>query len=349
MHIVFVFEDFCLGGVERVTEQLITGLLEGYNCRVSIICERKSGELTSRFDKLAPIYALRDKNALITFRRLADELNPDVILFTKGGLSKYGLFVPKKIKKIAVQHVPINLPQENYFKNLIRRLGATFLYSQLDKVVCVSKGILTNLITLNVVRKDQALCIYNPVLDKSIEKQAREKVDFDNYFVCVGRLHHQKGYDLLIETIYEAKKTINDIKVVIVGDGPEHDNLKEKIRSKKLSDNIILHGSQSNPYKYIANANAILLTSRWEGLPTVLVEAAFLKTPIIAFDCNYGPRELTNNGENGHLIDFMDIGNFANAILELNKQQKLPISPNVEPFLLSVATDSYYKLFKSLL
>ena len=102
-------------------------------------------------------------------------------------------------------------------------------------------------------------------------------------------------------------------------------------------------------YKYIANANAILLTSRWEGLPTVLVEAAFLKTPIIAFDCNYGPRELTNNGENGHLIDFMDIGNFANAILELNKQQKLPISPNVEPFLLSVATDSYYKLFKSLL
>jgi len=349
MHIFFVLEDFCLGGVERVSEQLITGLLTFHNCKISIICEQKRGDLTERFTTLAPIYELGLKNKSITFRQLATQLNPDIIVFTKGGLSKYGLFVEKKIKKVAVQHVPINLPQEHFFKNMIRRLGATFLYSQLNSIVCVSNGILNNLVKLNVVSKKNTRCIYNPVLDESIKELAQQGVKYSNYFVCVGRLHHQKGYDLLVKAIDKVKQTIPDVKVIIIGDGPEYDNLKELINCKKLSDNIILEGTQNNPYKYIAHAKAILLTSRWEGLPTVLVEAAFLNTPIIAFDCNYGPEEFTNNGHNGYLVKPLDVDEFADKVITLSNNQSTLSPPNVESFFLPAATYSYHALFKSLL
>jgi len=349
MHICFVFEDFCLGGVERVTEQLIIGLQTIYGCRVSIVCEQKSGDLTSRFEKLSPIYTLGDKSRTVNFRKIANNLQPNLVVFTKGGLSKYGLFLPKKIKKIAIQHTPINLPQESTFKNIIRRLGATFLYSQLDAVICVSKGILTNLVNLNVVAKNNAHCIYNPVLDESIKQLANKRVNYDNYFVCVGRLHHQKGYDLLVDAISKAKQVIDGIKIVIIGDGPELESLKNLIKSKNLNENIILHGAAKNPYKYIANAKGILLTSRWEGLPTVLVEAAYLNTPIITFDCRYGPKELTNNGENGYLVDFLDTDQLVEKIITVNKKVNIVPSPAVEHFFLPAATQYYYTLFKSLL
>jgi len=349
MHIFFVFEDFCLGGVERVTEQLITGLQTIHSCKISIVCEQKTGDLTARFEKLAPIYTLGNKNKSVNFRQITHDLKPDLVVFTKGGLSKYGLFVSKKIKKIAIQHTPINLPQESTFKNIVRRLGATFLYSQLDAVVCVSKGILANLVKLNVVSKNNVHCIYNPVLDESIKKLANKKVKYNNYFVCVGRLHHQKGYDLLVDAVNKAKQVIDDIKIVIIGDGPELENLKKLINDNNLCKNIVLHGATKNPYKYIANAKGILLTSRWEGLPTVLVEAAYLNTPIITFDCRYGPKELTNNGENGYLVDFLDTDQLVKEIIAVNKNLNVVPSPAVEHFFLPAATQYYYTLFKSLL
>lgn len=349
MHIIFVFENFALGGVERVSEQLITGLKTLHNCQISIICEQQHGELASRFNTLATIHSLNGCNKFTLFKKLCTMLAPDFVVFTKGGLSKYNLLLPSNIKTVAVQHVPINLPEAGKLKNLLRRIGATILYPRLNHVVCVSKGILNNLTKLNVVNSTNASCIYNPVLDSSLKNLANTDVEYQDYFVSVGRLHYQKGYDLLISAIAKAKKTLPAIKVVIIGSGPEHNALQQLIHTYKLTDNVILHGATNNPYKYIAKAKGILLSSRWEGLPTVLVEAAYLKTPMVAFDCRYGPKELTNNGASGYLVDFFDIDSFSQKIILLNNA-KIPLkSPAVEQFFLPAATSHYYTLFKSLL
>lgn len=349
MHIVFVLENFALGGVERVTEQLIIGLKSIYNCQVSLICEKKDGQLLPRYKNLGQIYSLNGRNKLFKFRELVKNIQPDLIVFTKGGLSKFSLLTPSDIKKVAIQHVPINLPEEGACKNIIRRLGAILLYKQLDQVICVSKGILANLIELNIINEKKAQCIYNPVLDENIINFANEHAEYQNYYVCVGRLHFQKGYDLLVDIIKQVKLTVSNIKVVILGDGPEYEALLTLIKKHNLTDNIILHGVTSNPYKYIKHAKGILLPSRWEGLPTVLVEAAFLKTPIVAFDCRYGPKELTENGQSGYLIDFLDINAFAQSVISLEKNNSVISSPKIDDFFLSSATAYYHKLFKSIL
>ena len=349
MHILFVFENFAMGGVERVTEQLITGLQKHTPCKLSIVCEQQHGELSARFEKLAPVSCLSGQNKFLTFKRICAEIKPDIIVFTKGGLSKYQFFIPKKIKMIAIQHVPINLPQESTIKNTVRRIGATLLYSRLDHVVCVSQGILSNLIAFNVVKGNKASCIYNPVLDPSIKEKARLPVKYDDYFVAVGRLHFQKGYDLLITAIQQVKKEQPNIKVVVVGDGPDKALLAQLIEKNNLNENIILHGSDNNPYKLIAHAKGIILSSRWEGLPTVLVEAAYLQTPIVAFDCRYGPKELTGNGLTGHLVSALDTNSLAQEVSAMNSYGSKKDFPNTSEFLLPAATNNYYSLFESLL
>lgn len=349
MHILFVFENFALGGVERVSEQLITGLIEHTSCKVSIVCEQKKGELTERFEKLASISSLSGRNKFFAFRHNCITIKPDIVVFTKGGLSKYQISLPKNIKTLAIQHVPINLPQESNIKNIIRQLGATLLYSRLDHVVCVSLGILNNLTSLKVINSNKVSCIYNPVLDPSIKAKSEALVDYTNYFVAVGRLHYQKGYDLLVLAMKKVKEQNPNIKVVIVGDGPDKDQLIRLINDNHLTENIILHGSDKNPYKLIANAKGIILSSRWEGLPTVLVEAAYLKTPIITFDCRYGPKELTDHGTTGHLVSPLNINDLAREIITISSYGSNKKSPNINEFFLPAAVGNYYSLFKALI
>lgn len=350
MHIAFVLEDFTLGGVERVSEKLISALNNHYGYTITIICEYDQGDLKDTFHQLGPVFTLGGRSRLLRFKNICAQLQPDLVVFTKGGLSRYGLMLSSSTPKVAVQHVPINLPDQSAFKNLFRRVGASILFRTLDKVICVSEGILNNLQQLKVIGADKGLCIYNPVLDQHIKKLAAEDVEYEDYFVCVGRLHFQKGYDLLIKAVTQAKQATPSLKVIIIGNGPDERKLKHQIAQSDLADTILLHGTTDNPYKYIAHAKGILLPSRWEGMPTVLVEAAYLDTPIVAFDCRYGPKELTGRGQLGYLVEFLDVDTFAEKIvaLELNKAPKLP-SPNVDCFSLEAAASHYHNLFKSLL
>lgn len=349
MHIAFVLEDFTLGGVERVSEKLISALRTHYGYKVSIICEHDQGDLKNTFHQLGPIFNLAGRNRFLRFKNICTQLQPDLVVFTKGGLSRYGLML-SSIPKVAVQHVPINLPDQSVIKNLFRRVGASILFRTLDKVICVSEGILSNLHQLKVIGESKSLCIYNPVLDQHINALATEDVEYEDYFICVGRLHFQKGYDLLIKAVTQAKQAAPSLKVIIIGNGPDEKKLKHQIVQSNLVDTIILHGTTENPYKYIAQAKGILLPSRWEGMPTVLVEAAYLNTPIVAFDCRYGPKELTGHGQLGYLVNFLDVNTFAEKIiaLEIGQAPKLP-SPNVDCFSLEAAASHYHNLFKSLL
>ncbi len=344
MKLLFVLEDFTLGGVERVTLQLIKGLLSEYNVEIAATSQCKRGPLLKDFEDITTVCDSASK--LNSFKTLIQQYKPTIVIFTKGGLSKLAVVLPKHCKTVAIQHVPIQLPEESWVKNVIRRVGATLLYRKMDKVVCVSDGIFQNLIKLGVCSKSNTTRIYNPVLSENILTLADQAMpEYEDYYVCVGRLHYQKGYDLLLESLIKLGKPT--CKVVILGNGPDKAKLEALIKKYNLESQVILHGVTSNPYMYIKHAKAILLPSRWEGLPTVLVEASYLKTPIIAFDCRYGPKELTRNGLYGYLVPFGDTTQFASYI-DLIEQGVLKASVDTEEFTLKSSVQNYYKLFKSL-
>lgn len=349
MNVLFVMESFCLGGVEKVTLNLIQAIqaqaLGGMVCAVAV--QHDEGPLAAQFHALCSIYPIVDGHYKQPLIAVVKSFKPEVVVFTKGGLSRLvNRDVRPMVKRlIAIQHVPINLPEYSFVTNIKRIVGAAWLYRRLDKVVCVSAGIHSNLKHLLGLADSKLKLIHNPVISSDIRQAAAEGgCEYDNFFICVGRLHFQKGYDRLLTIAAQARRSVPDLKIVVLGEGPDRDVLQSRIKELGLTATVILHGNAVNPYKYIVRAKALLMTSRWEGLPTVLVEASELAVPIISFDCRYGPAEITDNGTCGVLIANGDDDGFARAIVRI-AQGFTPSIPDVTSYRYGAAAGQYMELF----
>src|SRR5262249_60411631 len=115
-----------------------------------------------------------------------------------------------------------------------------------------------------------------------------------------GRLHRQNGFDLLLRGVARLRDA--DLAVVILGEGPERGSLEALGRELGLGARLVMPGFVENPWAWIGRASAFVLPSRWEGFASVLVEAMACGTPVVAADCDYGPREILHDGKNGLLV-----------------------------------------------
>jgi glycosyltransferase involved in cell wall biosynthesis len=139
------------------------------------------------------------------------------------------------------------------------------------------------------------------------------------YIVAVGRLVKQKNYINLIEAfnrLVETKK-VNNLTLVIVGEGKEKDSIIQRINHLKLNNWIQLVGFVKNPFPLIKNSVGVVLSSDWEGLPTILIEALSLKKQIISTDCQSGPREILDDGKYGLLVPVNDPVKLAEGISQI--------------------------------
>ncbi|MEI9752333.1 glycosyltransferase [Moellerella wisconsensis] len=351
MKLLVIMESFVSGGVERITLNLLKKLKK-IDYEVTIYAINKHGvyldQYNSEFDIISPKNIYLDK--YILYKKLLTDNSFDIILATKGGLSLFSL-LSKKTPFITVQHVPVYLPSANKFKNTCRKLLISYLYKKITKVISVSDGIKNDLIIKANIPQHKIIRIYNPVIfDNLIKtKPQSKKLNSDIIqFVAVGRCSYQKGYDLLLNIVkILLERGINNFNVNIIGDGELLLELKNKSIELNIQNNISFLGYIDEPYELLANSDCIILTSRWEGLPTVLVEAYFLDLQVISFDCDFGPRELTKNGINGFLIKNFDCESFANSMLNIiNKKRKT--SPQLDEFYSDYSANQYDLLFKSI-
>ncbi len=175
------------------------------------------------------------------------------------------------------------------------------------KIICVSEKVRKSV--CHIVGDTGNLVVrYNPIDKNRILKKAEEPVeDFEKkahriLFVTIGRMHYQKGYDLLIEAVDRLKQYENQFEVLILGEGPELEKYRKIIKEKSIQ-NIYIPGSKENPYKYLKMADWFLSTSRYEGYSLVSQEAAVLGKPIIATNCSGVPELLGEKSEFGIVID----------------------------------------------
>ncbi|WP_252244311.1 MULTISPECIES: glycosyltransferase family 4 protein [unclassified Clostridium] len=131
----------------------------------------------------------------------------------------------------------------------------------------------------------------------------------------VGRLTKQKGQDMLIEAWSKVNK--KDWKLVIVGDGELKDDLLNKISDLQLDNTVEIQSPTSNIQDIYLSSDIFVLSSRWEGLPMVLIESMACGLPCVSFDCETGPRQLIKSGYNGYLVEPNDIDELAKNIAKL--------------------------------
>ena len=118
-------------------------------------------------------------------------------------------------------------------------------------------------------------------------------------------------------------------RLILIGDGPERDNLKSLIVKHGLETDVSMPGFVSNPYVYFRRSSIFVLSSIWEGLPTVLIEALACGTRIISTDCPSGPKEILDDGRWGILVPVGDIASLAeqmSVLLDQPKPKSIPSS-----------------------
>lgn len=241
--------------------------------------------------------------AFLKFKQYFKENSFDVIIDhrTRDKFLKELLFSKFVFKNFKVIYCVHNYHLEYYFSLLGIPWLSVLPHVKNRVFVCVSDEIRNHLkSSLNVEGKT----IYNFlsvndlsmfVIDNQLSKE--------KYIIGVGRLTTIKQFDKLIKSYSQSELAKEDIKLFILGEGPEKQNLEILISKFKLDDAINLFPFTKTPYDLIRNAKALVLTSKVEGFPMVLLEALELETPVIAFNCKSGPSEIIVNEHNGLLVE----------------------------------------------
>ncbi|NNE07030.1 MAG: glycosyltransferase [Gemmatimonadetes bacterium] len=191
------------------------------------------------------------------------------------------------------------------------------LYHRADRVIAVSGGIRDDLVAHYRVPEKLVEVVHNPVAVDRIRARGGETVtdcfpSQEFTLVAVGRLVRLKAYHRLIEAVAE----LGDlrIRVVLIGDGPERDRLRRQAADAGLSERVHFFGYQTNPWKFMRTADALVLSSDVEGLPNVIGEALALGVPVVATDCCRGVSEYLGDSEFGLIVPAGDSSALAAGI-----------------------------------
>lgn len=250
----------------------------------------------------------------------------DVVIDFDMGLSKY-IDLIESNKKIAWVHSSI----ENWYqkKSRINRLGKRL--EKYDKIVTICDEMKKNTIKLYPFLEKKILRIYNPFNFERILKNAEEyyldkEIVKENFAVSVMRLtENSKDFDTLIKAWEILKEKNISLKLYILGEGIDKKNIENKIKLANQEDNIILLGNIKNPYPWIKSSKMLIHSSKFEGLPTVLIEALILNKIVISSNCISGPKEILENGEIGYLYEVGDYKKLANLVINNLKNPQLNI------------------------
>lgn len=228
------------------------------------------------------------------------------IAFLEGPITRIFSVKNNDVKKIAWIHNDISQVFGNNIKAKVKKMIDKKIYSKYQELIFVSKDNLDKFNkmypSINVEKK----VIHNYIDKEEVLRKAKEKqkVEFDrNEFnlVTVTRLVEQKGIDRLIDI--HKKLVENGIKhnIYVIGDGPEKEKLKNRIKEKQIENTFFLLGKQTNPYPYIKNADYFCLLSKFEGYGMVIEEAKILDKNIVI--TNTAAREAVENYPNKFILE----------------------------------------------
>jgi glycosyltransferase involved in cell wall biosynthesis len=206
-----------------------------------------------------------------------------------------------------------SLSNFHFFKQFNWYVLLKFTYFKADIVIANSDDTKRDLIDNNIIPSEKVVRIVNPVLPNDFIELANMDIT-DEWFIekrykvilSVGRLVIEKNYKFLIECFSEIYKTNDISRLVIIGEGPEKDNLITLIKDLNLENVIKILNFKNNVYPYFKNAHIFALASDFEGFGNVLVEALSQGTSVVSTDCHGGPKMILDGGIYGKLIPLGD-------------------------------------------
>lgn len=194
-------------------------------------------------------------------------------------------------------------------------------YFRADLVIANSHDTKADLLVNKISHKEKIRVIGNPVIDSDFKTKVLSEVKHPwvnnpgvKLVLNVGRLHPHKNQKELISAFSFVLQNIPEAKLIILGEGAEHDSLISHIRHLGVENSIEILGFQENPFPYYRDASLFVLSSNWEGFGNVIVEALASGTPVVSTDCPGGPRTILDHGKYGSLVPLGDVEEMAAEI-----------------------------------
>jgi glycosyltransferase involved in cell wall biosynthesis len=346
------------GGAERSMLNLAEGIsARGYS--VDLVLARAEGPYmeqipnTVRLVDLKAPRVLGSVSALIRYQRLE---RPAALLS-----AMFANVIALWARSISGVPLRLVINEQNNLSSLVTnkndlrwklypKLAGRF-YPWADNIIAVSNDVATDLARVSKIPNKLIQVIYNPVVTPDLLNKSKALLEHPWFkdgeppvILAVGRLTDQKAFDVLIQAFSFVRKE-RPARLLILGEGENRSALESLIKRLGLEQDVDLMGFVQNPYPYMAHASLFVLPSRWEGLPTVLIEALYLGAPIIATDCPGGSREILKDGRYGRLIPMDAPLVLAESIIKSLKECRIsPPKESWQPYDLDFITDRYINL-----
>lgn len=308
--ICILVDALSTGGAEKAAS-ILSILLSNDGYLVSIISLRDNitysykGTLFNLGENEPSLKALKQIQKTIKLRKAIRHINPHFIIdyrMRNRFLMEFILYqyifrsyTNKIIYRINSFNIDWHIPKGSYFKNKYKK----------EKLVAVSLDIKKEL--ENKYNFNNVTYIPNTFSVTNNNQQSNNTIACENYILAIGSLRNKtKQFDKLIATYAQSILKNKGYKLYILGDGYDKTTLQTQINNLKLQQDVVLLGYKKQIFNYIKQARYVVLCSKVEGFPNVLLEALSLNTPVVSFNCKSGPSEMVVDKQNGLLVKDQD-------------------------------------------
>ena len=325
----FINNIYEKGGTEKVLSLIANALSKRYEIEIISLFKTEDKPVFNIIDiiNILNIYQSKNENTAVKYLKAVWSLKKvlkhyKTDIFVVAGMKYFSIInvlLNKNIKIIAWEHFNSYIHK----KYSLRWWGRVYAVNKADRIIVLTKKDKENYIKSLKCPIQKIVQIYNPMEYVKLEE---EYAIHSKCIVSSGRLHPVKGFDMLVEVAEKVFNKHPDWEWHIYGEGEWREKIEKLIKEKQLEKNIILKGFSRNMNEEYTKYAFFVLTSRYEGLGMVNLEAHYAKLPIVAFDCVCGPAEIIQDGINGFLIKCFDINEMTDKINLLIENQEMRIN-----------------------
>jgi glycosyltransferase involved in cell wall biosynthesis len=350
------------GGAQRVIVNLVQGITER-GLPVDVVLAIAEGVF---LDQLPPAVRVVDLHAGRLIRSLGPltgylrRERPRVLVSSMSHANLIALWAAR----LARRNTPVVATVHNTMSEFAREQGALaggfsnqllrWFYPWAASIVAVSRGAADDLSRTTGLPRDRVEVVYNPVITPAIMTLARQAADHPwlapaqpPVVLGVGRLTKQKDFQTLIRA-FAGVRLHRAVRLIILGEGEDRAALEALADELGVAGDVALPGFRENAPAYMAGSALFVLSSAWEGLPTVLIEALAAGTRVVSTDCPSGPREILQEGRLGALVPVGDPAALTRAMLDALDRPAGPAPPEaLAPFTRDAAVDHYLRLIEN--
>lgn len=359
--IAFYLPSLHGGGAERVVVNLVEGITER-GLPVDVVLAAAEGAFLDQLPPAVRLVDLRASRVIRSLGPLAGYLRRERPRVLVSSLSHANL-VALWAGRLARQATPVIVTVHNTMSQSTAQQGRLagglwphmlrIFYPWATRVVAVSRGAADDLARTSGLPRDRVEVVYNPVITPAMMSLAAQTPDHPWFapgrppvILGVGRLTRQKDFPTLMRAFAEVRRHL-PARLIILGEGEERPALEALAAELGVAEEVALPGFRETAMAYMAGSALFVLSSAWEGLPTVLIEALAAGTRVVSTDCPSGPREILHDGRLGALVPVGDAAGLAGAMASALGRPKgsVPLDA-LKPFTRDAAVDHYLRLIE---